>query len=246
MTLQDKVVLITGAKRIGQAVATACARRGARVAVTYRTSRSEAEALVRGIEAGGGQAVAVPADVSRRPDVERLVASVIDRFGGVDILVHMASRYARTPLPTLDEAAWEREVAANLTGAYLCALAVVPSMRARGGGRIITVADWTAAGGRPRYRDYLPYYTSKGGLIRLTEALALELAADQILVNSIAPGPILPPPDLAEAEDREVRAATPLGRWGGAEEIAKAVLFLIEADFVTGHCLVVDGGRHLR
>ncbi len=82
--------------------------------------------------------------------------------------------------------------------------------------------------------------------ISLTEALALELAGDQILVNCVAPGPILPPPGLSEAEDREVRAATPLGRWGGPEEIAKAVLFLIETDFVTGHCLVVDGGRHLR
>lgn len=246
MTLEDKVVLITGAKRIGQTVAAACAGRGARVALTYNTSRSEAEATVRGIEAGGGRACAVQADVSHKGDVDRMVAAVIERFGGVDVLVTMASRYTRTPLATLDEAQWQREIGANLSSAYHCALAVVPSMRARGGGRIITFADWTAAGGRPRYRDYVPYYTAKGGVVSLTEALALELAGDQILVNNIAPGPILPPPDLSEAEDREVRAATPLGRWGGPEEIAKAVLFLVETDFVTGHCLVVDGGRHLR
>ena len=180
MTLEDKVVLITGARRIGQTVATACAGRGSRVAVTYHTSRDEAEAVVRAIEAGGGQALAVQADLSRRDDVDRMASAVVERFGGVDVLVNMASLYSHTPLATL------------------------------------------------------------------TEALALELAGDQILVNCVAPGPILPPPGLSEAEDREVRAATPLGRWGGPEEIAKAVLFLIETDFVTGHCLVVDGGRHLR
>src|SRR6266446_2398395 len=105
-------------------------------------------------------------------------------------------------------------------------------------------ADWLPASGRPRYRGYLPYYVSKAGVIGLTESLALELAPS-ILVNAIAPGPILKPKGFSRAADREVRRVTPLGRWGGPLEIARAVLFLIETEFVTGETLRVDGGRHL-
>jgi NAD(P)-dependent dehydrogenase (short-subunit alcohol dehydrogenase family) len=118
-------------------------------------------------------------------------------------------------------------------------------MKRQGEGRIINFSDWLAASGRPRYASYLPYYTSKMAVLGLTQALALELAPE-ILVNAIAPGPILAPPDMNEEEKQSVIRATPLGRWGGAEEIAKAVSFLIESNFVTGECLRVDGGRHLK
>ena len=103
-----------------------------------------------------------------------------------------------------------------------------------GGGRIINFADWVAASGRPRYVGYLPYFVAKQGVIALTEALALELAKDQILVNCIAPGPIVAPPGTSAEEQTAVEQATPLGRWGGEDEIAKAALFLVETDFVTG------------
>jgi NAD(P)-dependent dehydrogenase (short-subunit alcohol dehydrogenase family) len=119
-------------------------------------------------------------------------------------------------------------------------------MRRAGGGRIVNFTDWIAASGRPRYKGFLPYYVAKRGVIGLTEALALELAADQILVNAVAPGPILAPEGTSEEESQSVEAATPLGRWGGAEEIAKTVAFLVESDFVTGETLRVDGGRHVR
>jgi NAD(P)-dependent dehydrogenase (short-subunit alcohol dehydrogenase family) len=119
-------------------------------------------------------------------------------------------------------------------------------MRRQGGGRIINFADWLARSGRPAYQGFVAYYVAKAGVIALTEALALELAADQILVNAIAPGPILPPSDLTQHEQQDVAAATPLGRWGGALEIAKAVSTLIESDFITGETVRVDGGRHLR
>jgi NAD(P)-dependent dehydrogenase (short-subunit alcohol dehydrogenase family) len=92
----------------------------------------------------------------------------------------------------------------------------------------------------------VPYYTAKAGVIALTEALALELAADQILVNAVAPGPILPPPDMTSEEQAEVAAATPVGRWGGELEIAKAVIALVDSDFITGETIRVDGGRHVR
>ncbi len=103
-----------------------------------------------------------------------------------------------------------------------------------------------ARSGRPRYKGYLPYYVAKAGVIALTEALALELAGDAILVNAIAPGPILAPPDTTDEESEAVERATPLGRWGGEDEIAKAVLALMDSDFITGETIRVDGGRHLR
>jgi NAD(P)-dependent dehydrogenase (short-subunit alcohol dehydrogenase family) len=119
-------------------------------------------------------------------------------------------------------------------------------MRRSGGGRIVNFADWVAASGRPRYTGYLPYYVAKAGVIALTEALALELAPDQILVNAVAPGPIVAPPGTTDQEKQAVEAATPLGRWGGAQAIVRAVLFLVETDFVTGETIRVDGGRHVK
>nr|MBA2302856.1 SDR family oxidoreductase [Acidobacteriota bacterium] len=103
-----------------------------------------------------------------------------------------------------------------------------------------------AVSGRPRYQGFLPYYVAKHGVIGLTEALALELAGDQILVNAVAPGPILAPPGTSDDESAAVEAATPLGRWGGEEEVVKTVNFLIASDFVTGETIRVDGGRHIR
>jgi NAD(P)-dependent dehydrogenase (short-subunit alcohol dehydrogenase family) len=119
-------------------------------------------------------------------------------------------------------------------------------MRRLGGGRIINISDWVAASGRPRYTDYLPYYVAKAGVISLSEALALEFAPDHILVNTIAPGPILPPSDMTAAGVAAAERATPLGRWGGAAEIATAVLAVIDSDFMTGETIRVDGGRHLQ
>ena len=119
-------------------------------------------------------------------------------------------------------------------------------MRKRGGGRIINFSDWVAKSGRPRYRGFLPYYVAKAGIIGLTEGLALELAADNVLVNAVAPGPVVAPPEFTDEEFTAVEQATPLGRWGGEGEIAKAVLALLDSDFITGETIRVDGGRHLK
>jgi len=154
--------------------------------------------------------------------------------------------YKAVPFDELTPEAWDAQLDVDLRGAFLCARAAVPAMRRAGGGRIIAFSDWVAASGRPRYPGYLPYYVAKAGVIALVEGLALELASDGILVNAIAPGPVLPPDDLTADQRRAVEAATPLGRWGGAEEIVKAVLFLIESGFVTGEVIRVDGGRHVR
>jgi NAD(P)-dependent dehydrogenase (short-subunit alcohol dehydrogenase family) len=106
------------------------------------------------------------------------------------------------------------------------------------------IPAWLPVSGRPRYRGFVPYYSSKAAVVALTESLALELAPE-ILVNAIAPGPILEPPGLTPEESMEVIKATPLRRWGGAAEIAKTVLFLVDSDFISGECIRVDGGRHL-
>jgi NAD(P)-dependent dehydrogenase (short-subunit alcohol dehydrogenase family) len=168
-----------------------------------------------------------------------------ERFGRIDALVNMASVYGSTPFDDLTEAGWDRDITINLKSAFLCTKAAVPAMRANGGGRIVNFADWLARSGRPAYRGFTSYFVAKAGVIALTESLALELASDQILVNAIAPGPILPPPDMDPGEIATVARATPVGRWGGEIEIAKAVLALIETDFITGETIRVDGGRHL-
>jgi NAD(P)-dependent dehydrogenase (short-subunit alcohol dehydrogenase family) len=246
MTIRDCVVLMTGGRRIGQAVARELAGRGADLVLSYRGSRQEAELTAAEVTRLGRRATIVQADVARATDCTALVQAADATYGRLDVLINMASIYSSKPFDALTEADWDRDLTVNLKAAFLCSQAAAPLMRRGGGGRIVNFADWLAKSGRPSYQGFTAYYVAKSGIIALTEALALELAADRILVNAIAPGPIVAPPDLTEEELREVAAATPLGRWGGEIEIAKAVVALIEADFITGETIRVDGGRHVR
>jgi NAD(P)-dependent dehydrogenase (short-subunit alcohol dehydrogenase family) len=245
MQLQDRVALVTGGKRIGSDVAVALASRGADVGLCFRHSRAEADATAGAVVRLGRRAQLIQVDLREPEDCRRAVAETAQTLGRLDVLVHMASVYARTPYDELTDDAWERSIAVDLRAAHLCAQAAVPHMRAAGEGRIVMFTDWVAASRRPRYAGYLPYYVAKSGVIGLTEALALELAP-QILVNAVAPGPTLPPEGISSEEEEAVIRATPLGRWGGSEEIVKAVLLLVETDFITGETLRVDGGRHVR
>jgi NAD(P)-dependent dehydrogenase (short-subunit alcohol dehydrogenase family) len=239
---KGKVALITGGARIGQVVALKLAARGCALALTYRNSVAAAEATAKAARDAGVAASLIRADVTDETQVKTTVAETARALGRLDILINLAATYERTPNPTAAD--WSDAMNSIARSAFLFATYAAPIMKSGGGGRIVNFTDWLALSGRPRYKHYLPYYTSKAAVEALTESLALELAPD-ILVNGIAPGPILAPPDITDAEDAEVRRATPLGRWGGAEEIAKAVLFLVETDFVTGECIRVDGGRHL-
>jgi NAD(P)-dependent dehydrogenase (short-subunit alcohol dehydrogenase family) len=241
-----KVALITGGKRIGAVVARELASRGVDVALSYARSKTEADEAADIVRASGRRGATFAVDLSQPASAAALVQSVADTFGRLDILINMASVYVRKPFADLTAADWAANLDVDLRAAFLCAHAAVPHMRTQGGGRIVNFSDWIAKSGRPRYAGYVPYYVAKAGIIALTEALALELAPDNILVNAIAPGPIVAPPGTTEAELRAVEEATPLARWGGEMEIAKAVLALLDSDFITGETIRVDGGRHLK
>ena len=246
MELTDKVVLITGGKRIGAVVATTLAKAGADVALVYNRSRAAADDTASAVRELGRKAVSVRADVSSEQDCAQAVDATVAQLGRLDILINMASLYGSKPFDQLSAADWDRQMSVDLRATFLLSRAAAIVMKRVGGGRIINFADWVVASGRPRYPGFLPYYVAKAGVKALTEALALELAADQILVNAIAPGPILAPPGMSEKESASVVRNTPLGRWGGEAEIAKAVMFLVQSDFVTGETIRVDGGRHVK
>lgn len=242
----NKVALITGGKRIGAVVATRLAKAGCDVALVYNRSRAEADETAAAVRDLGRRAFAIQADVTGENSCADAVSQTVRELGRLDIVINMASLYVAKPFDDLSASDWDRQLAVDLRASFLFAHAAAPAMKRNGGGRIINFADWVVASGRPRYPGYLPYYVAKAGVKALTEGLALELAADQILVNAIAPGPILAPPDMSASESDAVVKGTPLGRWGGEDEIAKAVLFLIESDFVTGETIRVDGGRHVK
>ena len=244
--LTSRVALVTGGRRIGQVVAEELARAGADIVLSYRSSRDQAEATAARVRALGRRALVVRADVSRPEDCAALIGAIEADCGGLDIVVNMASTYVSRPLEAIDEHAWRSDLDANLSSAFYVTHAALPLLRRRGQAHVVNFSDWLPASGRPGYPGFVAYYVAKAGVKALTEALALELAHDGILVNAIAPGPILPPPDMTEDEKGAVAAATPLQRWGGELEIARAVLMLVTTGFITGETLRVDGGRHVK
>ena len=213
------------------------------MALIYRNSREVAEASAKAAISKGVRAITIRADATDEDQVAAAVRETNHVLGRIDILLNMASSYLHTPDPT--EADWSEAIDANTRSVFLFSTYAAPVMKQLGdGARIINFADWLPVSGRPRYRGFVPYYASKAAVVALTESLALELAPE-VLVNAIAPGPILAPPDLTPQENTETINATPLRRWGGAGEILKTVLFLIDSEFITGECIRVDGGRHL-
>jgi NAD(P)-dependent dehydrogenase (short-subunit alcohol dehydrogenase family) len=246
MELAGRAALITGGTRIGSSIAIALAARGVDVALSYHHSKEKAEQTAAAIREHGRRSLVVHADLAEPAVCRDLVAKAAEAFGRLDVLVALASVYERVPYDELTDADWERNLAIDLRSSFACAHAAAPHMRAAGGGRIIFFSDWVAVSHRPRYRGYVPYYVAKAGIVALGEALALELAGDGILVNSIAPGPILPAASVGAKENEAVIRATPVGRWGGPEPIVQTVLTLLESDFITGETIQVDGGRHVK
>ena len=241
MRLEGLWALVTGgAKRVGRTIALELASRGANVAIHYHTSGADAEATADQLRTMGVQATTLRADLGEAAAVRELAREAEAHTGGIALLVNSASNYLRTPLSSVDERQWAASLDVNLRAPFLLAVALGQAMRSRGSGCIVNVVDWAAE--RP-YRDYLPYCVSKAGLIALTKGLAKELAP-HVRVNAVAPGPVLMPEDFTDADVEAVRRATPLGRIGTPEDVARAIRFLAEeAAFSTGAVLHVDGGR---
>ena len=242
MDLNGKTALVTGgAVRVGKAIALALAAAGADIVINYHSSVDAAIETVAEIEALGRRALAVKADVSQGSQVQALVDAAVERLGRLDVLVNSASLWRRTPWAELDEAAWDQLVDIALKGPFLCARAAAPHLTAHGDGAIVNIVDLSAI---IPFRNYLPHSAAKAGLVNLTYSLAMELAP-AVRVNAIAPGPVLPPPEYTEQQVQAAARRTLIGRWGTAEDVAQAAVFLTQAPYITGVMLPVDGGERL-
>jgi pteridine reductase len=239
------VALVTGSgkRRVGWSVANALAGRGHHLAVHYHTSSAEAAATVAALRQRGVEAETFAADLTDERQVQELIAAVLARFGRLDVLVNCAAIWQRKRLEDVTAADVRRHFEINTLGTFLCCQqAGLAMVRQAEGGCLINLGDWAEV--RP-YLDHVAYFASKGAIPALTRCLAVELASrnPNVRVNCILPGPVLLPPELSEAERQQVIQATLVKREGRPENVAQAVLFFVENDFVTGVCLPVDGGR---
>jgi pteridine reductase len=240
-----KVALVTGSgkRRIGWHVADALGRRGYAVALHYHRSARAAEESVAEFVARGVPAAAFGADLADESAAQKLVDAVCERWGRLDVLVNCASAYQSKRLEDVTAADVRLHFEANVLSTFLCSRAAGLVMVGQPeGGNIVNFGDWAEI--RP-YLDFGAYFATKGGIPTLTRCLAVELGTrnPRVRVNCVLPGPVLLPPDLPEAERRAAIAATLVQKEGGPESAARAVLSLIENDFITGTCLTVDGGR---
>ena len=241
----ERVALITGSgkRRVGNVVAAALAARGYSIALHYHRSAEEARQTIARLEEQGCRAHAFQADVADEAEVDRLFEELLSHFGRLDVLVTAAAVWDPTPLEEVAADEVRRQFDVNTLGTFLCCRKAGLIMAGQPeGGAIVTMGDWATA--RP-YGNYSAYFLSKGAIPTLTRTLAVELARRNpaVRVNCILPGPVMVPEDLSDADRRAAIAGTLLKRMGHPENVAQAVLFLVENDFVTGVCLPVDGGR---
>jgi 3-oxoacyl-[acyl-carrier protein] reductase len=242
--LAGKTALVTGASRgIGRAIAVALARRGAHVVVNYRSGAEQAAATCAAVEAQGGRALAVAADVGLAPEVERLFAAAAEAFGPVEILVNNAGIARDNLLVRLSEDDWDAVLDTNLKAAFLCARAAVRGMLRARWGRVVSVSSVIALGGNVGQANYA---AAKAGLLALTRTLAREVGSRGITVNAVAPGYVETDMTarLSEPARKQLVDRIALERLGTPEDVAQAVAFLCSpaASYITGHMLVVDGG----
>jgi NAD(P)-dependent dehydrogenase (short-subunit alcohol dehydrogenase family) len=244
--LEGKAALMLGTKRVGETVAQRLASEGVKLGIAYRSSRTDAEELVSRLSSEGGQATLFQGDVGQEEDVRRIVAEATEQLGGLDFVINLASGFPRTPVESLDGRAWDDAMSAA-KGNYLLAVYAARRMMEKPGptrGHIIFFGDWAA--GETPYRNYLPYLTSKAAIHFMTRAFAVELAPQGILVNTVAPGPTMRPPDISkEVWERDVVNRAPLARESSATEMAELILTLLRSETITGEIICVDSGRHL-
>ena len=240
-TLHNRVALVTGAgKRLGRAIALRLATEGADVAVHYGKSQSEALEVVHDVEKLGRRSIAIQADLTRVEQIQDLFARVAKEFHRLDVLINSAANFLETKFGETSEATWDASLDTNLKAPFFCCQSAASYLTQSGNGVIINFAD---IGGLMGWREFLPHSISKAGVILLTRILAKELAP-KVRVNAIAPGTITMPGDPPEWQADFIKRA-PLAKTGSPQDITDAVMFLITAEFMTGHTLVLDGGRTL-
>ncbi len=236
-----QVALVTGAgHRVGRALALALGARGMRVAVHFRADPAQAEETLRLIRAAGGSGEAFRADLTEPDAPAQLVHDVAGRWGALHVLVNSAAVMQRTPVGEVTTAAWDAMFALNLRAPFFCAQAAAAVMPA--GSAIVNIADLAAYETWPAY---VPHGITKAGVVQMTRALARALAP-RVRVNAIAPGAVLLPEGWDESTVEHLRSTTPLSRHGSPEDVVQAMIYLLDAEFVTGETLIVDGGRHVR
>lgn len=244
MKLAGRVAIVTGGGRgIGRGIACVLASNGAKVAVVDRNADA-AKRVVAEIEANGGAAVDIVADVARSSDVTRMADFTVSRFAGVDILINNAGARIRKPFLEYSESDWQLMIDVNLTGPFLCCKAVVPHLLKRGKGKIVNLASIAGYVGRP---ERIAYCAAKGGVLNFTRALAIDMKGYNICVNSISPGLVesgLHAEDPRSGFGPEWAKDTLVQRWGTPEDVAEAALYLVsdESNFITGIDIRVDGG----
>ncbi len=242
MEIGGKVALVTGgAKRVGRSIALTLAEQGAEIVLHYHGSAREAQETLALIKRAGGKPVAVQGDVSVAADVDRIIETAMQAFGRIEILVNNAAIFSRTPFGELTEEGWDRFLDVNLKGPFLVCRKVGAIMLQQGQGKIVNLAD---IAGQKVWADYIPYSVSKAGVIALTIGLAKALAP-HVQVNAIAPGTVLLPEGTSAEEQEQAIRRVPSERLGSPADIARAVVYLVENDFITGEVLRVDGGQHL-
>jgi pteridine reductase len=240
--LGGRVALVTGAgRRVGRAIALALAAKKMRLAVHYNSSAKEADETVRlARDAGAGDAWSIQADLRDPAAITKLVDDVASRGGTLDVLVNSAAEMKRTPFDTVTPEQWDDVLSLNLRSPFFCSQAAARHMT--GGGAIVNIADLAALETWP---EYIPHGISKAGVMQMTRALAKRLAP-AIRVNAVVPGAVLLPEHWTQDDADRLIKTTPLKRLGAPEDVAHAVIYLLESDYVTGDAVVVDGGRQLR
>ena len=246
MKLEGKIAFVTGmGSGLGQAIGVLFAKEGAAVAGTS-TTEAKGQSTVAMIEASGGTALFRPGDVSNSEQMKALIDETVNRFGGLDIVVNSAGVRTNGSITEITEAEWDRTIDVNLKGAFVVSRLAIPQMIKRGGGVILNIGARSGIAGQA---GRAAYCASKGGLITLTEAMAMDYAAQKIRVNCICPGPTRTPMvDTSTAERlAHYRRRVPIGRIGEPEDIARAALYLAsdEGAMVTAAILPVDGGMRL-
>jgi pteridine reductase len=240
MELPGKVALVTGAgRRLGRAMARALADRGMTTAIHFNASAGGAEELQDEINRSGGQAACFSADLTDPAEARELPEQVVDRLGGLDVLVNSAAVMHRLGFEETTPEQWDSILDLNLRGVFFCTQGAAPALRAARG-KVVNLAD--LAGLEP-WSGFAAHSISKAGVVMLTKVLARSLAP-QVTVNAIAPGAVLVPEEYPPEERDRLARSTPLRRLGSPSDVVSALLYLLEGgDFVTGEILVVDGGR---